>query len=137
MSDTLTIIGKLVQIGKTLRDVAELVKDVQTKNLVADLNLSLADLKIQVAELQEENLSLKKRVRTLQEQDDHREKLELRGDAYWFSQAPVGRPAGPYCTGCFDSSEKLILLKELSGHFVVFGKYECPACKVHYGKAGY
>jgi hypothetical protein len=134
MSDTLAIIGKLVQIGKTLRDVADLVKDAQTKNLIADLNLVLADLKMQVAELQEENLSLKGQVRTLQAQDDHREKLELRDYAYWFSTIPAGRPAGPYCTCCFDSSEKLILLRELTAHFRVFGKYECPACKSHYGK---
>jgi hypothetical protein len=46
MSDTLAMVGKLVQVGKTLRDVAEFVKDAQTKNLIADLNLSLADLKL-------------------------------------------------------------------------------------------
>jgi hypothetical protein len=90
-----------------------------------------------VAELQDENLSLKKQIKTLQEQGDHRGKLELKNDAYWLSQAPAGRPAGPYCTGCFDSGEKLILLKELTGHFIVFGKYECPACKSHYCKAGH
>ena len=133
MADVFTLIGKLVDIGKALRDVGELVRDAQTKNLIADLNLALADLKSQAAELQEQNLALRKRISELEAQEDFRSKLELRDGAYWFLEPVANYPAGPYCTGCFDSSGKLIVLNAMPPEFHDFGHYRCPICTQSYG----
>lgn len=135
MANPIDVVNKLVQIGKTLRDVAELVKDAETKNLIADLNLALADLKMQLAEIQEEKLELNKRIKTLEAAHDIRAKLQVENDVYWFKETPpTGRAFGPYCPGCFDGSEKLVLLKEAQHHLEkVQGKYACPICKQHFG----
>lgn len=127
MANAIDLVNNIVQIGKNLRDVAERIKDAQTKNLIADLNLSLADLKMQVAEFQEENLELRKKVKTLESAAEVRTKLELRNSAYWFVEdPPAGWPAGPYCTGCFDVNEKLVVL---GPHPVSLSGYMCPGCK--------
>ncbi|MGA2774974.1 MAG: hypothetical protein ABSE81_02795 [Candidatus Omnitrophota bacterium] len=129
MSSAVDVINNLVQIGRTLRDVAELVKDAKTKNLIADLNLALADLKMQVATLQEENLDLKKKIKGLESSDDVRSQLTIKKGNYWFISKPLsGYSEGPFCTGCFDSNKKLITLTKLPFNIGV-GEYQCPVCK--------
>ncbi len=39
---------------------------------------------------------------------------------------------GPFCTACYDNNKKLFRLSKLSGHFTVFGKWECPVCKFNF-----
>jgi len=51
MADILASISFAIETVKKLRSIAEKVKDAEAKNLVADLQLALADLKTQIAEL--------------------------------------------------------------------------------------
>ena len=38
-----------------------------------------------------------------------------------------------YCTGCYDTKGKKVLMNEVTGPFTVFGKWECPACDKKFG----
>lgn len=127
-------VGSLVQIGRTLREVAEKIKDAEVRNATADLNLALADLKTQVAGLQEENLQLREQLRERETADAIREQLEVREGVYWFTgEAPRGRAKGPYCTACMDSRKTLVMLDtRTGGPLAAFGKYHCPSCGAHY-----
>jgi len=133
MADALAVVGKIVEIGKTLRGVAELVKDAKTKSLIADLNLAISDLKMQIVDLRDENLALKDKLKRGAAEKDLASALELKEVAYWFKVAPGDRPPGPYCTGCFDAGRKLSLLRPLPETFRAFGTHECPVCKATYG----
>ena len=114
MNDLLSLVNKLVQTGKSLRDVAERSSDTQTKNLVADLNLALADLKMKFAAAEEDVAALK---------SDLRKKLSLRhGRSLYY--ATEGGDEIPFCPYCWESSQKLIhLFKEPAS-----GSGECWAC---------
>ena len=133
MPDIISGLTTVISIAKQLRDVSQKIKDADTKNLIADLSLALADLKMQVAELQEQNLSLRADLKKAAEQEDVRENVVLRDGMYYLATPMFRRPDGPYCTACIDSGNKLIVLRELTGQFRVFGTHQCPICKAHYG----
>jgi hypothetical protein len=51
MADFLTLVGAAVETVRKLRAIAEKVKDAETRSLMADLHLQLADIKTEAARL--------------------------------------------------------------------------------------
>jgi FtsZ-binding cell division protein ZapB len=132
MAELIGTLTTIIGIAGKLRDLAKKIRDADAKNLIADLNLQLVDLKMQIAELREENVRLRGDVAEARHSQDLRSKVELRGKVYFLTEPVQGRPAGPYCSRCFDVDNKLVLVTELEQDFQVFGKYQCNNCKGFY-----
>lgn len=52
----------------------------------------------------------------------------VRQGVYWTTDGD-----GPFCTACYDTTQRRIRLTELTGHFTAFGKWKCNVCKANYG----
>ncbi|MBE3752988.1 hypothetical protein HJ186_23040 [Vibrio parahaemolyticus] len=59
MSDVLGSIGQAISLAKRLREISKNIEDAEFKNLLADLNLELADTKLALADVMEQNSQLK------------------------------------------------------------------------------
>ncbi len=125
-------LSSLVTTSKRLLEVAKNIRDAETKNLIADLNLHIADFKMKVVALQEENAQLKAQLRQRDDVAELRENLEIRQQVYYFRTPIAGRADGPYCPRCFDTQNQLVLVTAFSGPFTVVGKFNCPNCKAVY-----
>lgn len=67
--DIITTIGTSITLANRLREISRNIENAEFKNLLADLSLELADLKLQLAGVLEENVKLKERVRLLESVD--------------------------------------------------------------------
>jgi hypothetical protein len=66
MSDVMQSLTTAVNIVSRLRAANENIKNAEFANLIADLNLEFADVKLKLAGVMEENLKLKEQIRLLQ-----------------------------------------------------------------------
>jgi hypothetical protein len=69
MSDVMQSLTTAVNIVSRLRAANENIKNADFANLIADLNLEFADVKLKLAGVLEENLKLKNQIRLLQSVD--------------------------------------------------------------------
>ncbi len=126
--DALLTIKGLFDIAKQLKGLA---KNAETKLLVADLTMDLAELKIAFAEVLEENHELRTKLKEGDDLSDLRDHMERRDDVYFITMD--GRDPGPYCPRCLDVDGKLVNLTKFTGAFTAIGKYNCPNCEKVYG----
>lgn len=125
IKDTIELI---IGAGKKLREVAQRMKDAETQLAIADLLMAMSNLKIQVAELQEESLDLRTQLEAARQTVAIRETLERRKGAYYLKEPPPGYHEGPYCVACMD--QKGILQTVSHGRRPKLGDtWECPACR--------
>jgi len=134
VADVLGLVGQAIDAAKKLTALSEKLRDADAKNAIADLSLALADLKIETAELKSENFELKSQLATSAAQGERVAHVEFRDGYYFLAEPQQGRPDGPFCTRCFEVDKQLVVLKELTGRFAVFGKYSCPECKSKFGR---
>jgi regulator of replication initiation timing len=122
--DILGGIGGAIDLVLRAKKLADQLKNLEMKEIIVDLQRQLIDLKEQIVTLREENIQLKAEARKLALPPE----LVLKDGMYHFD----GR--GPCCTGCWDSNQKQILLKEGSEDLrTVMGyRYECPVCNACY-----
>jgi regulator of replication initiation timing len=66
MIEVISSVTTAIKLVSRLKEISEKLKDAQLNNLVGDLSLQLADLKVKLATVVEENVTLKQRVRELQ-----------------------------------------------------------------------
>ncbi len=126
MPDVVTAIGTAITLTRQLLDLANASKDAKSKLLIADLTIQLADVKMRLAELIEENAILKSE---LKRESSSRSEITLK-DGLYFTESGDG----PFCTGCYDDRKKLIRLTEMGRKFRDLGHYTCPSCKSTMGK---
>jgi regulator of replication initiation timing len=69
MPDIITSMTTAVSLLSRLKKIGENIKDAEFKNAVADLTLEMADLKMKIAALVEENTQLQTRVKELENQE--------------------------------------------------------------------
>jgi DNA-directed RNA polymerase subunit RPC12/RpoP len=55
-----------ITTAKKLMEISEKIKDAELRNLIGDLNLKLADIKIQLANVIDENIQLKAKIKSLE-----------------------------------------------------------------------
>ncbi|UYK76878.1 hypothetical protein NG825_00240 [Xanthomonas sacchari] len=123
MSDLITSVATAIQLTQRLREINKNIANAEFSNVLADLSMELAEVKIQLTGLREENEKLRRQIA-------HKESLELVfKDFAYFSKDNDG----PFCPGCYDSSSKIIRLTKLSQPFTVFGSHSCPTCKQKFG----
>ena len=130
MVDVVQVLQASIEIVGKLRTLNKKASEADFKMLLADLTSALGDakleaanLKIEVAELKNENEQLAKSLQQRSESEP-----ELDEGAYVF-----GDDNRHYCTACYDLSGRKVLVKELTGHWTTFGKWECPACSKTFG----
>ena len=129
--------GKSVVDGlKTLATYAEEVKDIGKRGefmrIIGELSIDLAETQIKLAEKLTEASELKEQVNTLQQEikrlKNPETKMIIKDDMYYGPDND-----GPFCTGCYDNSQKSIRLTKQSNSFRLLGAYKCPTCKNYFG----
>ena len=123
MSEILNSMSAALEMVSKLRDLNKRIESADFSNALADLSLELAEMKIRLAGLIEENDELKRKLL-----ERNSQKLEFKEFAYFSQEAD-----GPFCPGCYDSSRKVIRLAKESSAFQVFGSHSCPVCGKSYG----
>lgn len=131
MVDVVEAISNSLEMAKRLRDLNKKVGEADFKMLLADLTSELGDarleaanMKVDLASLKEENIRLKAALAQKGTEPDMSDGL------YKFDDS--GRL---YCTGCYDSKDKKVMVREVAGMEKVFGKWHCPNCSQFYGSA--
>lgn len=114
MGDLISSVATAVNIAKRLKEYSDKIKELEFKNLLADLNLELAELKLKLAEVLEENIKQKEKIQALEAMDgDPCPKCRKRG---WQLEAserdPIFGALGGVrrtyrCSFCGFSEEKL------------------------------
>jgi len=121
-------IATLIYASQKLREVTKKVEDAEINGVLADLSLSLSDLKTQMADLQGENIKLKEDLKKARELKNIRKKLGIRNGLYHLNEEIPGYQNGPYCTRCIDVDGILVLVNQFKGSKRAFGEYGCPNC---------
>ena len=124
-------VSTAIDIARKLRELSKKIADADLKMLVADLTEQLADAKLAAANLKTELAEARSEIADLKQRQSAitSEKPSVVGGGYKFEN-----DTNLYCTGCFDSNGKKILLSKSGKDFAdVFGKWNCPICKQYYG----
>lgn len=131
--DLVSSISTAIDIVKKLRELDRKVSEADFKMLLADLTSELGDAKLNAANLKIELAGAKERVIDLERQAAQRTAGEpdLHEGAYVF-----GDQARHYCTGCYDTSGRKILLNDMPSDFHFAGKWMCPVCDKTFGPTG-
>lgn len=124
MADIFTSLTTALGLSRQLVEIASLAKDAKAKTIAADLQLQLAEVKIRLAGLLEENQRLSSELKAAKSSVSE---MQLIGDLYY---KPDGD--GPYCTACFDGKRQLIRVSPMSIAFHAIAKFKCNVCKAHF-----
>jgi hypothetical protein len=125
----LTALSNAVALVKKAKTVADSMTNSELKMTIAELMGELANVKMQVVELQEENGQLKK-------QHDLVGRRVLRNNKYFLNCPPEGYHIGPYCPRFWDEKDKLIALLDYTGPNYELPNFSCPVCKGWYNEKG-
>lgn len=137
MADPFGMLNNAIALVRKVQDVADATKSADLKLLAADLKNAIADLKNELADVKEENLRLQRELRAATEkQNVIPPKVMFRDNAVWYDEEPPpGRPTGPYCLHCFQTTGRLLLLSKPAGPATMRGSLVCAECKNFFGPA--
>ena len=124
MNEIISTVSSAIGLTKQLVDISEIIKNSEAKLIIADLQIQLAEVKMQLAELIDENRNLKK---SLQDAVSAKQEVTLKDGLYYTHDGD-----GPFCTACYDSENKLVRVADLSPAFHEIAKSRCPVCKAKY-----
>ncbi|MDD9197598.1 hypothetical protein PVK62_17420 [Aliivibrio sp. S3MY1] len=128
MSDVISSIGQAIGLAKRLREISKNIEDAEFKNVLADLNLELADTKLALAEVIEQNAQLKMEVNELKNsQGSNVGELEFRGFAYFKTNDD-----GPFCSACYETKNQQVRINKTAGLLKKMGDFRCPSCEQIY-----
>jgi len=130
MIEAVQAIQSSIEIVGKLRELSKRVGDADFKMLLADLSNELGDAKLEAANLKAEVAVLREENRELKARLEQRESATPRlvDSVYRFEGVD-----GNFCTACFDVSQRRVRVRQLTGAFTAFGKWECPSCKATFG----
>jgi len=109
------IINDIQAIGKILQKAGNI-----------SLYEKLLAIQEKTLETMEENNNLRKEIDKLKEKLKMKDLLIFEHDAYWIKDENRNIKNGPFCSRCYDSSEKLIHLISCPDS----GYSMCPQCKI-------
>jgi hypothetical protein len=66
MVDIVASVTSAISIAKKLKEASDKIRNADLKNLIGDLSLELADIKVHLAEVIEENSNLKAKIKSLE-----------------------------------------------------------------------
>jgi hypothetical protein len=123
------LITSTISSIKAATDIATLIKErglsleeAEIKLKIADLINSLADAKINLAEICQLILEKDNKTNELNSKLEIKEKLYYDGQFYWLQDSES--KDGPYCQPCYDKNSKLIRLQPLTK-----GQWQCLVCR--------
>jgi len=124
--EAIAAVSSAIGIAKRLKEISKNVADAEFKNLLADLSLELAEVKLKLADFMEENVQLRNELTDLKKQKDEGTPVVKNG-VYYKTNGD-----GPFCTACFDKDGKYMRLKKESDDFPEMGTHSCPVCNQWY-----
>jgi hypothetical protein len=113
---------------ETAKQVAEAVREFDK----IELREKAIQLVGQVEALTGENVTLKAKIRELEDYAATKATLVFRDSAYWVgdtSAKPFAPSDGPFCSKCFDRHDGLVRLHCGHGSFLDGNAFICPNCK--------
>jgi hypothetical protein len=115
VADIISTISSAISLTRRLKTISDNIKDAEFKNLLADLTLQLADVKLKLASILEENVALKQQIKENENTEgDPCPKCRMRSYQLVSSKpdsvfGEVGGVRRLYkCSSCEFSEEKLI-----------------------------
>jgi hypothetical protein len=111
-----------VDIVQDLRQMTKTVKNAEISLKFADLTQTLAEAKLKLVDVQEENITLRERITKLEDEIEVQKNLIWEPPYYWVNKED--KKEGPFCQHCYDNDKKLIHLQSPSK-----GKFFCCVCK--------
>jgi hypothetical protein len=118
------------EIAKIIKDSGYTLEKAEIKLKIADMLGSLADTKINLAELQDLLLRKDKMIKELEVRLELKEKLKWESPYYWLDSD--GKKEGPFCQQCYDNGGKLIHLQSLGP-----GSWICKTCDKTFHDSSY
>src|SRR5688572_26715002 len=103
MPEAMAPVDAAIQLARQLLEREPIAADPNAKLLVADLELQLVEVKMQLHELNQENKTLRDDLRRAEQPI-----MELRGDVYFDASGD-----GPFCVTCFDKIESVVKLAQM------------------------
>ena len=128
MIDIGMVVGSVksaIDIAKILKDTADSLDKAEVKLQLADLIGSLADAKMQIAEIQEALIESDKEKKELETKFSQKENLFFERPYYLIKKDDENND-GPFCQICYDKDNKLIRLED---HLFIAGEWDCSVCK--------
>jgi hypothetical protein len=115
-------------------DTAKTVMDLAKEVNRMDLHQKTVELMGQVTELSHDNFKLNQELLTLKQKQQVQDELEARNSAYFL---PSRKISGPFCTKCYDTTGKLVLMKDtkVKDRDSDGNMYNCPNCKMYTGRS--
>ena len=107
----------------TYKDILELIK----KGATVEAQEKIMELRETALGFQEENFSLRERIRLLEDDLKIKQQLKFEGASYWLNDGKT--KDGPFCQRCYDVEKKLVRLQK--GYSDYSDGY-CIACKHGY-----
>jgi len=134
MIDIAVAVGSVksaIEIAKLLKDSTDSLDKAEVKLQLAELIGSLADAKMQIAEIQEALLESDRDKKKLLDKLSLKENLVYEKPYYW-KKINEQEKEGPYCQLCYDKDQKLIRLQDWEN-----GEWNCQSCKTHVTDSNY
>jgi len=135
MIDIAVAVGSVksaIEIAKLLKESTDSFDKAEVKLQLAELIGSLADAKMQIAEIQEELIKSDKVKKGLEEKLYQKENLFFERPYYLIKQNE-DKDDGPFCQICYDDNNKLIRLH----NSLILGAWNCPICKQNFNDKNY
>lgn len=136
--EALSAIDNALHLVKRLREVSTKVKEAEIRNVIADLYIELANVKVQTADLTGKNLRLAEAKTKLENEIERlKESVRTKGDIreisgwYFLKDDEGNRKYPPVCPRCWQVDLRIIHLQPV-GHLRREGLH-CPECKTKLG----
>ncbi len=133
MPDIASISALLASV-KTATDIAKLIKDsnsslegAEIKFQLANLISTLADVKIELAEVQDVLRDRDKKIISLESKLLKKEDTTFDGKLYWVKEDDI-----PFCTVCLEKDSKYHHLTHVKKNLYGLEIYYCKICKSEY-----
>ena len=114
-------IKNAIDIAKFIKESGDSLGQAELKLKFADLISSLADAKMNVAEVKSVIEEKEEFIRQLQKELEIKGKIKYEAPYYWLDNE--GAKDGPYCQKCYDSDKMLIRLQNIDR-----GIWDCHKC---------
>jgi hypothetical protein len=122
ISSALSSIKAATDIARLIKESGISLEKAENKLKIAELLTSLADVKINLAEIQQTILEKDNIIKELNEKLKLKEKLNFETPFYWLQESED--KDGPFCQHCYDKDSKLMRLQKFDQ-----GRWQCTVCK--------
>jgi hypothetical protein len=129
LATAITAINTIIDKLKRLRELNQQLKNVEVNTILSELQLAVADLKLELANERDKNVDLQDEIRELKKQLDLVNTIEFKNNFVY--RKVDDRLEGPYCPRCYAKSQNLVRLVETSTD-----GFGCALCKFILKKDG-